>query len=112
MKLLWSILLIRRSAMMPASTGSSTLFTSAGNAEDLPVLDARLAVFARVATVPTTSREEALVLPGSTGTCSVSSVTVKHDDFCDSVGSGWFIPSISSLFVHGLSLLGNTDFLV
>lgn len=52
------------------------------------MLDARDVVCARVDTVPTTSREVPSVLPGSAGTTSVSSVTVKQ------------IKEVCAFFVH------------
>merc|ERR1712087_340019 len=78
-RLSWLILPTPRSATTLASIGLSTPCTSTGNAEDSPAPEGRPAVSARVGTAPTTSREEVIVLPGSTGTCSVSSATVKRD---------------------------------
>merc|ERR1712127_226147 len=79
-KLLWSIRPIPRSVMILVSTGSSTLCTSTGSAEDSQVPEGRPAVCERVVTAPTISRVEVPVPLGSTGTCSVSSVIVNLVD--------------------------------
>mmetsp|Transcript_3127 Transcript_3127/g.3608 ORF Transcript_3127/g.3608 Transcript_3127/m.3608 type:complete len:94 (-) Transcript_3127:116-397(-) len=63
--------------MIPASTGSVTLYTSTESAEVSLPLDARAVDFAREVTAQMESREDPTLPPGRGATPCVSSVSVR-----------------------------------